>query len=179
MIFRSAFASPLAVAATLLLAALPASAATLTGRVIVVHDGDTITLLDATRAQHRIRLAGIDAPGIKQAFGSTSKQNLYDLIYNKQVKVEWEKRDRQKRILGKVMFVPAVCVAAACLNGSDAGREQIASGYAWHYKQYAQDQSSGDRESYAAAEKQAREGKRGLWADPDPVPPWEFGRPRK
>ena len=73
----------------LLLIAFSAPAAEFAGRVVGVHDGDTITVLDASRIQHKIRLAGIDAPELKQAFGSKSKQNLSGLIYNKQVKVEW------------------------------------------------------------------------------------------
>ena len=164
----------LAAAAILALILTAAEAATLMGRVVVVRDGATITILDATHAQHTIRLAGIDAPEIKQTFGSKSKQNLYDLVYNKQVKVEWDKRDRLKRIIGKVRFTPAVCVTAACLEGSDVGYEQIAEGFAWHDKQYAKEQSPEDRERYAAAENAARAALRGLWADVKPVPPWEF-----
>lgn len=156
-----------------------AEAATLTGRVIVIHDGATITVLDATRTQHIIRLAGIDAPEIKQAFGSGSKQNLLDLLDNKSVKVEWDKRDQFKRIVGKVRFTPDVCVTAACLEGSDASYEQIAAGCAWHDKQYASAQSPEDRERYAAAENAARAALRGLWADVNPVPPWEFRKQRR
>ncbi len=64
-----------------------AEAATLSGRVVGVHDGDTITVLDAGRQQHKIRLAGIDAPESKQAFGNRSKQNLSKWVYNRQVTV--------------------------------------------------------------------------------------------
>ena len=163
-----------AAAAILALILSTAEAATLSGRVIVVRDGATIVILDATRGQHTIRLAGVDAPEIKQAFGSRSKQNLLDLLDNKQVKVEWDKRDRFKRIIGKVQFTPTVCVTAACLEGSDAGYEQIAAGCAWHDKQYGPTQSSEDQERYAAAENSARAALRGLWADVNPVPPWEF-----
>ncbi len=70
------------------------SAATLVGRVVSIHDGDTVTVLDASREQHKIRLAGIDAPELKQAFGTRSKQNLSALVYNRQVTVEWNKHDR-------------------------------------------------------------------------------------
>jgi len=67
--------------ATLLAANI--SAATLDGRVVSIHDGDTITVLDASRKQHKIRLAGIDAPELKQAFGTRSKQNLSALVYSR------------------------------------------------------------------------------------------------
>ena len=71
-----------------------AQADTLSGRVVAVHDGDTITVLDANRTQHKIRLAGIDAPELGQAFGNPSKQNLSKWVYNRQVIVDWNKRDR-------------------------------------------------------------------------------------
>ncbi len=166
-------------ALTFLVAALVAGnvcAATLAGRVVGVLDGNTITVLDAGKAQHKIRLSGIYAPGLKQAIGTLSKQNLSDMVYRKQVTVAWEKRDRHGRIIGKVGFTPEVCLTPACLNRADAGYEQIAAGFAWHYKQHAKEQSRDDRERYAAAENQARAAKRGLWADPAPVPPWEWHR---
>jgi endonuclease YncB( thermonuclease family) len=86
----------------------------LVGRVVAISDGDTITVLDSNNIQHRIRLQGVDAPESKQAFGSRSKQNLSDLIFNKQVTVEWNARDRYQRILGKVM-----------LEGRDINLEQL------------------------------------------------------
>ena len=58
------------VAAILALVLTSAEAATLSGRVVGVHDGDSITVLDASHTQHKIRLAGIDAPELKQAFGT-------------------------------------------------------------------------------------------------------------
>jgi len=165
---------------TLLFAAILAPqvgiAAELTGRVVGVHDGDTITVLDATKKQYKIRLAGIDAPERKQAFGAKSKQNLSDMVYRKQVTVDWTKRDRYKRIVGKVMFTPSLCASPACLEKTDANYQQVAAGMAWHYKQYAPEQSPEDRQRYAAAENQAREAKRGLWVDPKPVPPWDWRR---
>lgn len=166
-------------AITLLLAlTLPgaACAATLNGRVVSVQGGDTITVIDASKTQHKIRLAGIYAPQPKQPFGDKSKQNLSEMIYNKPVKVEWTKRDKNKRIVGKVLFTPAVCVSPQCVQSADANREQIATGFAWHDKEYAVEQATDDRKSYVAAEKQAREAKRGLWADEKPVPPWEWRR---
>ncbi len=103
-----------------------AEAATITGRVVGVSDGDTITVLDADRTQHKIRLAGIDAPESKQAFGSRSKQNLSDLVFGKDVAVEWDKRDRYQRTLGVVL-----------VDGHDVNLEQVRAGMAWWYRQYA------------------------------------------
>ncbi len=128
------------------------------GRVIGVSDGDTITVLDASHRQHRIRLSGVDAPEKNQAFGQRSKQSLSSLVYGKQVSVDWDKRDRYDRIIGRVI-TPA----------GDAG-------LAWHYKHYARDQAPADRAVYAQAESSARKEGRGLWADASPVPPWEWRR---
>lgn len=80
----------------LALAALPfpSLAATLAGRVVGAHDGDTITVLDASKTQHKIRrLVGIDAPELRQAFGSRSRQNLSGIVFGKKVAIEWDKRD--------------------------------------------------------------------------------------
>ncbi len=151
--------------ALMLLAAVAASTATLTGRVVGVHDGDTITVLDANRTQYKIRLAGIDAPELKQAFGSRSKQNLSKWVYNRDVIVEWSKHDRYKRVVGVVL-----------VDGHDVNLEQVRAGMAWWYRQYAKEQTPHDRQLYEQAENEARSAKRGLWVDSQPIPPWEFRR---
>ena len=103
----------------------PAQAETLSGQVVKIADGDTLTVLDASKQQHRIRLTGIDAPERKQAFGTVSRQHLANLVFGRAVMVEWYKRDRYQRILGKVL-----------VDGQDANLEQIRAGLAWHYKQF-------------------------------------------
>ncbi len=87
----------------LLALACTAHAVTITGRVVGVADGHTITVLDADKVQHKIRLAGIDAPEKKQAFGNRSKESLSDLAFDKTVNVETSKRDRYGRQIGKVL----------------------------------------------------------------------------
>ena len=126
--------------ATLLLAT-SAHAATITGTVVSVADGDTVTVLDATKTQHKIRLTGIDAPEKAQAFGQRSKQSLSDMVYLKQVTVETDKKDRYGRNLGKVL-----------INGKDANLMQIEHGMAWWYRAYKKDQSASHRVLYEAAE---------------------------
>ena len=142
---------------------LQVQADTLLGKVINVADGDTITVLDDTHTQHKIRLTGIDAPEKRQAFGNVSKQSLADMVAGQSVAVEWVKVDKYGRKLGKVL-----------LAGQDANLVQIKRGLAWHYKQYQREQSPTDQQSYAAAEIEARAAKLGLWRDADPMPPWEF-----
>jgi endonuclease YncB( thermonuclease family) len=139
------------------------SAETFTGRVVAVADGDTLTVLDASKNQHKIRLAGIDAPEKKQAFGNRSKESLSNLAFGKPVTIETEKLDRYGREVGKVL-----------VNGKDVNLVQVERGMAWHYKAYEREQSANDRMIYAAAELSAREAKRGLWRDTEPVAPWEF-----
>lgn len=138
-----------------------------TGNVVGVADGDTITVLDADKVQHKVRLTGIDAPEKKQPFGNRSKQSLSDMVFNKTVTVETDKRDRYGRELGKVLA-----------GGKDVNLEQVRTGFAWHYKVYESTQSATDRQVYTAAENEAKAAKRGLWADIDPIPPWEWRHPR-
>jgi endonuclease YncB( thermonuclease family) len=145
-----------------------ANAETITGRVIGVTDGDTVTVLDGENQQHKIRLSGIDAPEKAQAFGTKSKQSLSDCAYNQQASVEYTKRDRYKRIVGKVV-----------VSGRDCNLEQIRSGMAWHYKKYAAEQNMEDRSLYAKVESQAQEAKSGLWVESDAIPPWEFRQRHK
>ncbi|WP_228276317.1 thermonuclease family protein [Dechloromonas sp. H13] len=151
-----------------------AHADTLLGRVVGVADGDTVTVLDAGRQQHKIRLQGIDAPEKKQPFGERSKQNLARMVFGKDVRVEWEKRDKYKRIVGKVWVQPASC--PTCPMTLDAGHAQITVGLAWWYRKYAGEQSPQDRGAYEHSEQEARARRAGLWSDPDPVPPWEWRR---
>ncbi len=148
---------------TILLLALActAHAETITGWVVGVADGDTITVLDANKVQHKIRLSGIDAPEKKQAFGNRSKESLSDLAFDKTVNVETEKRDRYGRQIGKVL-----------VNGRDVNLAQVERGMAWFYRQYQREQSPNDRRLYEAAEDAAKADKRGLWRDADPVSPW-------
>jgi len=138
------------------------------GRVVRIADGDTITVLDGANAQHRIRLQGIDAPESHQAFGTQSKNSLSDMIFDREVTVEYDKIDQYGRIVGKIL-----------LDGKDVNLEQIKAGMAWHYKEYQREQSPTDRDLYAHAEDEARNARRGLWADADPIEPGAFRKEQK
>ena len=145
-----------------------AYAETLIGVVVGVADGDTITVLDAEHQQHKIRLAGIDAPEKKQAFGQKSKAGLSSMVFGKRVTVEWTKRDRYQRIIGVVL-----------VNRVDSNLEQVKAGMAWWYRQYAKEQTAPQRAAYETAENQAKAGRVGLWVDANPVAPWEFRHRKK
>ena len=153
----------LLLAACLLVAQL-SFAAELTGLVVGVSDGDTITVL-VDKTPYKIRLAGIDAPESRQAFGQASKQHLSALVYKKPVTVLWDKKDRYGRTLGKVL-----------IDGTDACLEQVKAGLAWHYKRYASEQPAQDRADYAAAEDKAKGERIGLWSDAQPPAPWDWRR---
>lgn len=128
-----------------------ALSADLRGKVVSIADSDTPTVLDAQKIQHRIRLEAIDAPEKGQEFGAKSRQALGDKIHEKEVRIEWGKRDRYQRIIGRVY-----------LDKRDVSLEMIRDGMAWHFKRY--DSSN----SLADAETEARSAKRGLWADKSP-----------
>lgn len=140
-----------------------AHAETLSGYVVGIADGDTVTILDANRQEHKIRLAGIDAPEKAQPFGERSKQNLAALVFNKNVIVEWVKQDRYGRTVGKIL-----------INGKDANLEQVKAGMAWWYEKYRKEQSQADQRRYEDAEQQVRAQRVGLWRDANPMPPWDW-----
>lgn len=135
--------------------------AVIEGRVVGVHDGDTITVLQAKKT-YKIRLASIDAPELSQAYGQVSKRFASDFAFGKLARVEVQGVDRYGRYLGEVF-----------VDGHSLNRALLAAGLAWHYKQYSHDAS------LAALESEARSRRLGLWKDPSPMPPWEFRRRKK
>ncbi len=141
----------------------PSFSASIQGKVVGVSDGDTITVLDAAKVEHKIRLSGIDAPEKAQPYGDRSKQHLSNQVFGKSVDIEWNKTDRYGRTIGKVM-----------VGGQDANLSQIRAGLAWHYKQYEMEQPAGERAAYALSEQEARGRRLGLWLDAKPTPPWDF-----
>ena len=126
------------------------------GRVVGVHDGDSLTVLDGNRVQYKVRLVGIDAPEKKQAFGERAKQALSGLVFGKDVRVEFHGPDRYGRTLGDVFA-----------GGKRVNLLMVEEGMAWAYK--------GTKDTaLLTAEADARRGKRGLWQDNAPVAPWAF-----
>ena len=136
---------------------------TLNGYVVGVSDGDTVKVLDAGKKQHRIRLLGIDAPESNQAFGQKSKQYLSSLIFNKNVSITYKEKDQYGRILGTIFY-----------ENENINLKMVQAGLAWHYVYFAK-----DNKELAEAEAAARKEKLGLWADPNPMPPWDFRRQKK
>ena len=129
-------------------------------KVIGISDGDTLTLL-VDEKPLKIRLANIDAPEKMQAFGERSKQSLSDLCWGKDASFKSQDIDRYGRT-----------VAVVVCGGVEVNRVQVERGMAWVYPQYNQDLT------LPGLEAMARRDRRGLWADADPVSPWEFRRPQ-
>ena len=151
------------VAVLAFLGAPAAVADTYTAHVVGIADGDTITVIDGQKQQHKIRLAGIDAPERAQPFGQRSKQHLSELVFGKDATLDCAKVDRYHR---------EVCVVL--IDGKDANLAQVEAGMAWWYRKYAREQTARQRADYETAEDRARAAKQGLWVDTDPMPPWEW-----
>ncbi len=139
------------------------SSSTFPAELVRVLDGDSLIVRDARGGEVEIRIHGIDAPERRQPYSNASRRALSERLSEAELVVEPYTRDRYDRVVAKLT-----------VDGRDLGLEQIEAGLAWHYKQYAEEQSRKDRQLYAAAEDRARTGRLGLWADREPVPPWEF-----
>ncbi|WP_035053292.1 thermonuclease family protein [Andreprevotia chitinilytica] len=141
----------------------------LSGEVVSVTDGDTVTLLDGEQRQYKLRLAFIDAPEKSQPFGQAAKQHLSDLVYRKRVSATVIDVDRYQR-----------GVAVIDVAGASANYAQVAAGLAWHYQRYARGkQSSGEFDRFEVAESTARQQQSGLWQDANPTPPWDYRRAQR
>ena len=136
-------------------------------KVVKVSDGDTVHVLDLVNTRIKIRLGGIDAPEKKQAYGRKSSKNLARYIAGQSVQVEYRKKDRYGRIIGKILKA-----------GQDINLQQVKDGFAWHYQYYQKDQSPEDRLLYSAAEKEARKQQKGLWAAAATAP-WDYRRSKR
>lgn len=132
---------------------------TLTGVVTAVHDGDTLTLPPYT-----VRLASIDAPELAQEYGTAARNALAAKVLGKKVSVTFANPDQYGRIVGTVYSDTCDLVNLS----------QVVEGAAWYYEAYQCEISSGDRDAYANAQTAAKFGKRGLWADPNALAPWEY-----
>lgn len=135
----------------------------LAGRVVRVADGDTVSILDKNKRQHKVRLFGIDSPERDQPFGIAAKKALARRVADRNVGVVVIETDSYGRTVG-TLYLDAVNINAA----------MVADGYAWWYRFYAP-----NNPELAASEETAREKRLGLWSEPRPVPPWDWRRGRR
>ena len=128
------------------------------GKVIGIKDGDTFEVLYDSIPE-RVRLAEIDCPEKSQPFGKNARQYASELCFGKTVTVTSSgKRDRYKRVVGTITTT----------EGINVNEELVKAGLAWHYEQYS------DNKELSLIEAEARQAKRGLWADKDPMAPWDW-----
>jgi endonuclease YncB( thermonuclease family) len=131
-------------------------------KVVKITDGDTITVRCGQQPQERVRFYGIDAPEKKQAYGMKARAALASICAGRNALLDRRGTDRYGRTL-----------AIVHCEGKNANLEMVEEGFAWVYRQYTKEQAFYD------AEDQARQAKRGLWADPHPVYPSDFRKAQR
>ena len=135
-----------------------AFSADFTGQVVSVLDGDTIEVLH-NQYTERFRLHGIDCPEKGQAYGQKAKHAASDLVFGNEVTLHTFGKDKYERTIAEVILP----------DGRSLNQELVKDGQCWWYRKYA----PGDT-VLEALEIEAREARKGLWADPAPIPPWEW-----
>ncbi len=132
-------------------------------RIQHLSDGDSFVVRTEDGRRIPVRLSAIDAPEKSQLFGDIARRSLLSLVEGKPLTVIPVKRDPYGRTVARVLA-----------GETDVGLEQVRAGMAWHYKRYESEQTPRERREYARAEQQARDTGLGLWAQPEPMPPWRF-----
>lgn len=140
---------------------LAASASAFQAKVVGISDGDTIVVMYQNK-EIKLRLHGIDCPEMHQDFGRAAKKFTSDQAFGKVADIEALGKDRYGRT-----------VALVTIGGTPLNESLLINGLAWVYTKYYKE---GD---WYSLEEQARKNKVGLWADPKPVPPWEFRKSRR
>jgi endonuclease YncB( thermonuclease family) len=135
------------------------SAADFEGKVISVLDGDTIEVLHDKKPE-RIRLYGIDCPEKGQPFGQKAKQATSALLFGKDVKIESHGTDKHRRTLGTLFD-----------GNLNVNQQLVKDGWCWWFSKYVPKDAV-----LKQLEQEAKDAKKGLWADSDPVPPWLYRR---
>jgi micrococcal nuclease len=136
----------------------------ITGKVVNVNDGDTVTLLLGNSTTIKVRLSEIDAPEKNQPWGQKSKEALTSLVATKIVSVHVNGKDRYGRTLGTLL-----------IGNENINKLMVKRGNAWPYTKYVVDQEYFDLQAYAKTKKI------GLWAlNPDQIiPPWEWRQKKR
>ncbi|MES2721431.1 MAG: thermonuclease family protein [Pseudomonadota bacterium] len=138
--------------------------AQISGYVISIADGDTLTLLTADKERVKVRLAEIDTPERTQPYGQRAKQELASLAFNRNAEIRVIDTDRYGRVVGRVM-----------VDRLDVNAELVRRGAAWVYRDYLQ------RPELIPLEAEARRLRKGLWALPqsERTPPWQWRKEQR
>lgn len=134
-----------------------------TGVVVKVHDGDSVTIIQQGN-RVSVRLKGIDAPELSQSFGPEARQKLAGIVLNRPVKVSYSKKDQYGRLIGRVH-------TGECI---DVSLHQITTGMAWFYSAYQCELPKDVRAQFKTSHEQARTAGIGLWAQKNSEPPWVY-----
>jgi micrococcal nuclease len=148
----------------------PAQVTRFRARLHSVQDGDSFTILDSFGIRERVRLSGIDAPELNQAGGREAKAALESLLNSPELLIEPRKRDPFGR------WVARAYIEQGPKPPRDIARAQLAAGHAWVFNRYTKEQPGSEVREDRRAQDQARAKLKGLWADPQAQPPWEFRR---
>ena len=135
----------------------------ITGKVVAITDGDTVKLLTRDSTLIKVRVANIDCPERKQPYSTMAKQFTSQQVFDKEVKLEYLKKDRYGRYICNVIYNDSLSLS----------KELLKNGMAWHYVKYSNDSTLQVLEDYA------RFNKIGLWQDPNAQPPWRWRANRK
>jgi endonuclease YncB( thermonuclease family) len=155
---RKACISSLTFTLLIFLVSLSVSAEDFTGQVVKVIDGDTIEVMHLGKAE-RVRLHGVDCPEMGQSFGKRARQYTSTHTLRKTVTVIVDDTDKSGQTVGQVILP----------DMSNLNIVLISAGLAWWHETYAPEDKI-----LMDVQKSAKDAKRGLWADPNPVPPWEW-----
>lgn len=145
------------------LTTLAYSQETITGKVVAITDGDTFKLLKKDSTLIRVRVINIDCPERKQPFSKRAKQFTSDAVFNKEVRLEVDKKDRYGRYIANVIYD----------EDKNLSKELLKAGYAWHFVKYSNDST------LQILEDKARKAKVGLWQDPNAIAPSEWRSNKK
>ena len=137
-------------------------------RITVIVEGDTVKVRILGKPQIKVRIAFIDAPEKGEAFDQRAKQAMSELVFGKDVMLQPHTIDRSGRLVARVL-----------VGGQDAGLELLKQGLCWVYEKHVGEASALVQARYRNAQDAAQAQKAGLWRDPDPVPPWEWGKSEK
>ena len=128
--------------------------------VVSIVDGETIEILHNNRSE-RIRLHGIDCPERGQAFGQKAKEATLALIFGKEVRILTHGKDKYGRTIADVLSS----------DGTNVNQQLVREGWCWWYQKHAPKDVALEQ-----SEQEAKAAKRGLWTDPNPIPPWLYRR---
>lgn len=150
---------------SLLLSTNSYSTDSFTGQVVGISDGDTITVQNSNNEKVKIRLAGIDCPETFQVHGEKAKQYITSLVSGKRARIEPETIDQYGRTVGVVL-----------VNGKNINEQMVTNGHGWVFRKYCKADYC---KEWLKLEEAAKNARIGLWADNNPMPPWEWRAAQK